>query len=89
MLNFSFFLGLVKWNSISISIFHFLSIRDIKKRIWISFFVFALLVIEKQGDDRGNEGPWVIRPFNFQFKIQNWKSMSIFDFPFFFFLYKG
>ena len=28
-------------------------------------------------------GLWVIRPFNFQFKIKNWKSMSIFDFPFF------
>ena len=34
-------------------------------------------------------GPGVIRPFNFQFQIKNWKSMSIFDFPFFFFLYKG
>ena len=38
---------------------------------------------------RGLSGPWVIRPFNFQFKIPNWKSMSIFDFPFFFSLYKG
>ena len=28
-------------------------------------------------------GLWVIRPFNFQFKIKIWKSMSIFDFPFF------
>ena len=53
MLNFSFFLGLVKWNFISISIFRFLSIRDIEKRIWISFFVFALLVIEKQGGMTG------------------------------------
>ena len=40
---FSFFFGLVKWNSISISIFRFLSTCDIEKRIWISFFVFAAL----------------------------------------------
>ena len=28
-------------------------------------------------------GSWVIRSFNFQFQIKNWKSMSIFDFPIF------
>ena len=40
---FLFFFGLVKWNSISFSIFRFLSTCDIEKRIWISFFVFAAL----------------------------------------------
>ena len=34
---FSFFFDLVKWNSIPIPIFRFLSTCDIKKRIWISF----------------------------------------------------
>ena len=42
-LYFSFFFGLVKWNSIPISIFRFFSTCDIEKRIWISFFVFAAL----------------------------------------------
>ena len=39
-LYFSFFFGLVKWNSIPTSIFRFLSTCDIEKRIWISFFAF-------------------------------------------------
>ena len=43
-----------------------------------------LVYNERQTKTRsGVDGPWVIRPFNFQFKIKNWKSMSIFDFPFF------
>ena len=46
---FSFFFGLVKWNSISISIFRFLSTCDIEKRIWISFFVFRFRRTLKRG----------------------------------------
>ena len=46
---FSFFFGLVKWNSISISIFRFVSTCDIEKRIWISFFVFRFRRTLKRG----------------------------------------
>ena len=46
---FSFFFGLEKWNSISISIFHFLCTCDIEKRIWISFFVFRFRISLKNG----------------------------------------
>ena len=46
---FSFFCGLVKWNSISISIFCFLSTCDTEKRIWISFFVFRFRRTLKRG----------------------------------------
>ena len=46
---FSFFCGLVKWNSISISIFCFLSTCDIEKWIWISFFVFRFRRTLKRG----------------------------------------
>ena len=46
---FSFFFSLVKWNSISISIFRFLSTCDIEKRIWISFFVFRFRRTLKRG----------------------------------------
>ena len=46
---FSFFFGLVKWNSISISIFRFLSTCDIEKRIWILFFVFRFRRTLKRG----------------------------------------
>ena len=53
---FSFFFGLVKWNSISISIFRFLSTCDIEKRIWISFFVFLFRITWKTD-------------FNFTFRI--------------------
>ena len=46
---FSFFFGLLKWNSISISIFRFLSTCDTDKRIWISFFVFRFRRTLKRG----------------------------------------
>ena len=46
---FSFFFGLEKWNSISISIFHFLCTCDIEKRIWISFVVFRFRITLKNG----------------------------------------
>ena len=46
---FSFFFGLLKWNSISISIFRFLSTCDTEKRIWISFFVFRFRRTLKRG----------------------------------------
>ena len=46
---FSFFFGLVKWNSISFSIFRFLSTCDTEKRIWILFFVFRFRRTLKRG----------------------------------------
>ena len=46
---FSFFFGLLKWNSISLSIFRFLSTCDTEKRIWISFFVFRFRRTLKRG----------------------------------------
>ena len=52
---FSFFFGLVKWNSISISIFRFLSTCDIEKRIWISFFVFRFRRTLKKEFETKNE----------------------------------
>ena len=45
----SFFFDLVKWNSISISIFRFLSTCDTEKRIWISFFVFRFRITLENG----------------------------------------
>ena len=46
---FSFFFGLVKWNSISMSIFRFSSTCDIEKRIWILFYVFRFRRTLKRG----------------------------------------
>ena len=52
---FSFFFGLVKWNSISISTFRFLSTCDIEKRMWISFFVFRFRRTLKKEFETKNE----------------------------------
>ena len=72
---FSFFCGLVKWNSISISIFCFLSTCDIEKWIWISFFVFRFRRTLK----RGFEFRFCFS-FSHHFEKQIWISFFVFRF---------
>ena len=71
--HFSFFFGLVKFPFL---FFRFLSTRDIEKRIWISFFVFAALW-------KGN--------LNFGFRIPFFRLTfkSGFDFRFLFFVFSS
>ena len=70
---FSFFFGLVKWNSISISIFRFLSTCDIEKRIRISFFVFAALW-------KGDLNFGFCFSFSHHFEKRIWISFFVFRF---------
>ena len=69
----SFFFDLVKWNSISISIFRFLSTCDIEKRIWISFFVFAALW-------KGDLNFGFCFSFSHHFEKRIWISFFVFRF---------